>query len=62
MSIAGQYITVSVWRGQLTKEENMAALQSLTLGWFGQEILEIIGVLSHILVHLQAYREAHRAY
>ena len=62
MSIAGQYITVSVWRGQLTKEENMAALQSLTLGGSGQEILEIIGVLSRILVHLQAYREAHRAY
>ena len=46
----------------LAEEENMTALQSLTLGMSGQEILEIIGVLSRILVHLQAYREAHRAY
>ena len=46
----------------LAEEENMTALQSLTLGMSGQEILEIIGVLSRVLVHLQAYREAHRAY
>ena len=44
---------------------NMAAQKLLTLGGSGgmvpQEILMILGVLRLILVHSEAYREAHRA-
>ena len=43
----------------------MAALQSFTLGGSGgmlpPEILVILGVLRHILVHSEAHREAHTA-
>ena len=49
----------------LAQVENMAALQPFTLGVSGgmlpQEILVILGVLRCILVHSEAYREAHRA-
>ena len=49
----------------LAEVENMATLQSFTLGGSGgmllQEMLIILGVLRHILVHSGAYREAHRA-
>ena len=44
---------------------NMAARKLFTLGGSGgilpQEILMILGVLRRILVHSEAYREAHRA-
>ena len=44
---------------------NVAAQKLFTLGGSGgmlaQEILIILGVLRHILVHSEAYREAHRA-
>ena len=44
----------------LAEVENMAAMQSFTLGGSGgmhpREILVIIGVLRHILVHSEAYR------
>ena len=44
---------------------NMATLQSFTLGRSGgmlpQENLIISGVLRRILMHSEAYREAHRA-
>ena len=45
---------------------NMAALELFTLGgvWGAcspKEILMILGVLRCILVHCEAYREAHRA-
>ena len=49
----------------LDEVENMAALQSFTVGgsggMFPQENLIISGVLRRILVHCEAYREAHRA-
>ena len=49
----------------LTEVENMATLQLFTLGGPGgmlpTEILIILGVLRCILVHSEAYREAHRA-
>ena len=49
----------------LAEVENMAALQSFTLGGCGgmlpQKILAILGVLRCILVHSEGYREAHRA-
>ena len=47
----------------LAEVENMAALQLFNLGGCGgmllQEILIISGVLRHILVHSEAYREVH---
>ena len=50
----------------LVEVENMTALQLFTLGgsrgMLPQEILMILGVLRCILVHSEAYREAHRAY
>ena len=49
----------------LAEVENMVTLQLFTLvvsgGTLLQEILIILGVLSHILVHSEAYREAHRS-
>ena len=49
----------------LAEVENMVALQLFTLGgsggMFPQEILVILGLLRCILVHSEAYREAHRA-
>ena len=49
----------------LAEVENTAVLQLFTLGGSGgmvpQEILVLLGVLRHILVHYEAYREAHRA-
>ena len=49
----------------LAEVENMAAQQFITLGGSGsmlpQEILIILSVLRRILVHSEAYREAHRA-
>ena len=49
----------------LAEVENMAAQQLFTLGVIGgmlpREILVILGVLRCILVHSEAYREAHRA-
>ena len=51
----------------LAEVENVAALQLFTLGGRGsggilpQEILMISGILRHILVHSEAYREAHKA-
>ena len=49
----------------LAEVENMAALQSFTLGRSGgmlpQEISVVLDVLRHILVHSEAYREAHKA-
>ena len=49
----------------LAEVENMASMQLFTLGgsggMFPQEILVILGVLRHILVHSEAYREARRA-
>ena len=49
----------------LAEVENMAALQLFTLGGSGgmlpQDILVILCVLGCILVHSEAYREAHRA-
>ena len=48
----------------LAEVENMAALQLFTLGGSGgmlpREILVILGVLRRILVHSEAYTEAHR--
>ena len=52
-------------RGQchaLAEVENMAALQPFTLGRSGGMLpQEILGVLSRILVHSEAYSEAQRA-
>ena len=49
----------------LAKVENMGALQLFIVGGSGgmlpYEILLILGVLRSILVHSEAYREAHRA-
>ena len=49
----------------LWQVEKMGTLQLFILGGSGgmlpQEILAILGVLRHILVHSEAYREAHRA-
>ena len=43
----------------------MAAMQSFILGGSGemlpQEVLVILGILRCVLVHSEAYREAHRA-
>ena len=48
----------------LAEVKNKAALQLFTLGGSGgmlpQEILMILSVLRCILVHSEAYREAHR--
>ena len=60
------YLNFSIWGAKLLAEvENMAVLQFLTLGGSGgilpQEILAILCALRHILVHSEAYREAHRA-
>ena len=48
----------------LAEVENMATLQLFTVGGPGgmlpQKILGILGVLRCILVHSEAYREAHR--
>ena len=46
----------------LAEVENMAALQPFTLGRSGGMLpQEILGILRCILVHSEAYREAHRA-
>ena len=46
----------------LAEVENMAALQSFSLvGSGGMGPQEFLGVLRCILVHSEAYREAHRA-
>ena len=49
----------------LAEVENIPALQPFILGGSGgklpQEILMISGVLRHILMHSEAYREAQRA-
>jgi len=46
----------------LAEVENMAALQPFTLGGSGGMLpQEILGILRCILVHSEAYREAHRA-
>ena len=63
---SGPYITFSSGRAvSLAEVENMATLQLLTVGGSGgmlpQKILMILGVLRRILVHSEAYREAHRA-
>ena len=61
------YITFPIWGVMsLAKVENMATLQSFIAGGSGSmyappENLIIVGVLKHILVHSEAYREAHRA-
>ena len=51
--------------GGTAEVENMATLQSFTLGGSGwmlpQEVLVILGILRCVLVHSEAYREAHRA-
>ena len=63
---SGPYITFSIWGAMsLGEVVNMAVWKLLTLGGsegiLPQEILMILGVLRHILVHYEAYREAHRA-
>ena len=46
----------------LAKVENMGALQLFIVGGSGGMLPhEILGVLRNILVHSEAYREAHRA-
>ena len=53
----------SIWGAMsLAEVENMAALQSFSLvGSGGMVPQEILGVLRCILVHSEAYTEAHRA-
>ena len=49
----------------LAEVVNMAALQLFTVGGLGacspRKFLMILGVLRRILVHSEAYKEAHRA-
>ena len=64
--LTGLYLTFSILGAMsLAEVENMAALQSFTLGgsgsMFPHKILAILGVLRCIPVHSEAYREAHRA-
>ena len=64
---SGPYITFPSGEAMsLAKVENMAVLQTFTLGGSGgmlpQDLLIILGVLRRILVHSEAYREAHRAF
>ena len=53
----GLYITFSIWGGN----GRPGAVHSRGVWGFPQEFLMILGVLSCILVHSEAYREAHRA-
>ena len=62
------YMTFSIWGGgviSLAEVENVAALDLFILrgarDMLLQEMLMILGVLRRILVHSEAYREAHGA-
>ena len=62
-ALSGPYLTFLIWGANLVAEvEDMATPQLFILGGSGGMLPQkVLGVLRHILVHSEAYREAHRA-